>query len=70
MYSTGSNDRAARAAYEHATPGASWDELAYEDKNRWRDIAFAARAAAGDIRAPAGSLCKAATTFRDLDLMG
>jgi len=29
MFTTGSNDRAARVAYEYATPGASCDELAY-----------------------------------------
>jgi hypothetical protein len=39
-------------AYEYATPGASWDELAYEEKNRWRNIAFAARVAAGDVKPP------------------
>jgi hypothetical protein len=38
--------------FEYATPGASWDELAYEEKNRWRNIAFAARVAAGDVMAP------------------
>jgi hypothetical protein len=52
MFTTGSNDRAARVAYEDATPGASWDELAYEEKNRWRNIAFAARVAAGDVKPP------------------
>ncbi len=52
MFTTGSNDRAARVAYEYATPGASWDELAYEEKNRWRNIAFAARVAAGDVKPP------------------
>jgi hypothetical protein len=52
MFTTGSNDRAARVAYEYATPGAIWDELAYEDKNRWRNIAFAARVAAGDVKPP------------------
>ena len=50
-------DRTARPgypprAYEYATPGASWDELAYEEKNRWRNIAFAARVAAGDVKPP------------------
>ena len=52
MYATESNDRAARVTFEYATPGASWDELAYEEKNRWRNIAFAARVAAGDVMAP------------------
>jgi hypothetical protein len=51
MYPTESNDRAAKVTFEYATPGASWDELAYEEKNRWRNIAFAARVAAGDVRA-------------------
>ncbi len=51
MYTTGSNDRAAKVTFEYATPGASWDNLAYEEKNRWRNIAFAARVAAGDVRA-------------------
>lgn len=52
MYTTASNDRAAKVAFEYATPGSSWDELAYEERNRWRNIAFAARVAAGDVRAP------------------
>jgi hypothetical protein len=26
--------------FEYATPGASWDELACEEKNRWRNIAL------------------------------
>jgi hypothetical protein len=52
MYATDSNDRAAKVAFEYATPGASWDELLYEEKNRWRNIAFAARVAAGDVMAP------------------
>jgi hypothetical protein len=52
MYTTASNDRAAKVAFEYATPGASWDELAYEERNRWRNIAFAARVAAGDVMAP------------------
>jgi len=51
MYPTESNDRAAKVTFEYATPGASWDNLAYEEKNRWRNIAFAARVAAGDVRA-------------------
>ena len=52
MYPTESNDRAAKVAFEYATQGASWDQLAYEEQNRWRNIAFAARVAAGDVRAP------------------
>lgn len=51
MYATESNDRAAKVAFEYATPGASWDELAHEEMNRWRNIAFAVRVAAGDVRA-------------------
>lgn len=51
MYPTESNDRAAKVTFEYTTPGASWDDLAYEEKNRWRNIAFAARVAAGDVRA-------------------
>jgi len=51
MYPTESNDRAAKVTFEYATPGASWDNLAYEEKNRWRNIAFTARVAAGDVRA-------------------
>jgi hypothetical protein len=52
MYATESNDRAVKVAFEYATPGESWDELAYEEKNRWRNIALAAAVAAGDVRAP------------------
>jgi hypothetical protein len=51
MYPTESNDRAAKVTFEYVTPGASWDDLAYEEKNRWRNIAFAARVAAGDVGA-------------------
>lgn len=76
MYSAGSNDRAAKVAFEHATPGASWDELAYEERNRWRNIAFAARVAAGDVMAPDMRARKAsdpwslAAMFCDPDLAG
>ncbi|HLQ56572.1 MAG TPA: hypothetical protein VK162_20170 [Streptosporangiaceae bacterium] len=76
MYSTGSNDRAAKGAFEYATPGASWDELAYEERNRWRNIAFAARVAAGDVMAPDMRARKAsdpwslAPMFYDPDLAG
>ncbi len=70
MCSTGSNDRAARVAFEYATPGASWDELAYEEKNRWRTIAFAARVAAGDVRAPDILPRQAWMMFRDPELAG
>jgi len=69
MYATDSNDRAAKVAYEYATPGASWDELAYEERNRWRNIAFAARVAAGDVKAPDMSARAAQHYVLDPDLV-
>ena len=68
MYTTQSNDRAAKVAFEYATPGASWDELAYEERNRWRNIAFAARVAAGDVRVPDMGPRPASQQLRDPDL--
>jgi hypothetical protein len=68
MYTTQSNDRAAKVAFEYATPGASWDELPYEERNRWRNIAFAARVAAGDVRMPDMSPRQASQKFRDPDM--
>jgi hypothetical protein len=70
MYSTGCNDRAAKVTFEYATPGASWDELAYEEKNRWRNIAFAARVAAGDVKVADLRPSKPGFRFRDLDIAG
>ncbi len=69
MYATESNDRAAKVAFEYATPGASWDELAYEERNRWRNIAFAARVAAGDVKAPDMSARHARHDVPDPDLV-
>jgi hypothetical protein len=56
-------------AFEYATPGASWDELAYEERNRWRNIAFAARVAAGDVKAPDMSARHTRHDVRDPDLV-
>jgi len=70
MYATASNDRAAKVAFEYATPGASWDELAYEEKNRWRNIAFAARVAAGDVRTPELSVRRPRRMFLEPDMAG
>lgn len=72
MYATESNDRAARVTFEYASPGASWDELGYEEKNRWRNIAFAARVAAGDIVTPDLSVSRsrhARPVFLDPDMV-
>lgn len=52
-YPSGTNERAAQAAYAtvavHTLAAPSWDELSYREHNMWRDAAFAARAAAGDV---------------------
>ena len=55
-YPDGRNDLAARAAYEYGTSegprNLTWDDLPYPERNHWRNLAFAARLAAGDIVAP------------------
>jgi hypothetical protein len=52
-YPDGSNERAAQAAYEtvarHVLAAPGWRELPASEHNMWRDAAFAARAAAGDV---------------------
>jgi hypothetical protein len=56
-YPDGRNERAAQAAFglwaRDACSDLRWEQIGYDEQNRWRTLAFAVRVAAGDLAAPA-----------------